>query len=104
MGLRNAIIKNFLPLEDRGDKEVMLENFVFRELVERDVKYYRTKNGAEVDFIIDDSIPIEIKSYHYFLENYKPKVGYVLNFNQIGSKVFNGVEVKFLPHFLSGVI
>ena len=114
MGLRNAIIKNFLPLEDRGDKEVMLENFVFRELVERDVKYYRTKNGAEVDFIIDDSIPIEIKSnltsikisksYHYFLENYKPKVGYVLNFNQIGSKVFNGVEVKFLPHFLSGII
>ena len=114
MGLRNVIINNFLPLEDRGDKGAMLENFVFRELVERDVKYYRTKNGAEVDFIIDDSIPIEIKSnltsikisksYHYFLENYKPKVGYVLNFNQIGSKVFNGVEVRFLPHFLSGII
>ncbi len=109
MGLRNVIIKNFLPLEDRGDKGAMLENFVFRELVEKDVKYYRTKNGAEVDFIIDDSIPIEIKSnlssmkisksYHYFLENYKPKIGYVLNFNQIGSKVFNGVEIKFLPHF-----
>ncbi len=114
MGLRNVIINNFLPLEDRGDKGAMLENFVFRELVERDVKYYRTKNGAEVDFIIDDSIPIEIKSnltsikisksYHYFLENYKPKAGYVLNFNQIGSKVFNRVEVKFLPHFLSGII
>ena len=111
MGLRNVILNNFLPLEDRGDKGAMLENFVFRELVERDVKYYRTKNGAEVDFIIDDSIPIEIKSnltsmkisksYHYFLENYKPKVGYVLNFNQIGSKVFNGIEIKFLPHFLT---
>ena len=112
MGLRNVIIKNFSALDDRVDKGAMLENFVFRELVERDVKYYRTKNGAEVDFIIDDTIPVEIKSnlssmkisksYHYFLENYKPKKGYVLNFNQIGKKEFNGAEVLFLPHFLAG--
>jgi len=110
MGLRNVIIKNFSALEDRVDKGAMLENFVFRELVERDLKYYRTKNGAEVDFIVDDTIPVEIKSnlslmkisksYHYFLENYKPKVGYVLNFNQIGEREFNGVQIKFLPHFL----
>jgi len=112
MGLRNVIIKNFSALEDRVDKGAMLENFVFRELVERDVKYYRTKNGAEVDFIIDDTIPIEVKSnlssmkisksYYYFLENYKPKVGYVLSFNQMGKKDFSGVEMKFLPHFLLG--
>jgi hypothetical protein len=111
MGLRNVIIKNFSALEDRVDKGAMLENFVFRELVERDVKYYRTKNGAEVDFIIDDAIPVEIKSnlssmkisksYHYFLENYKPTKGYVLNFNQIGKKEFNEAKVLFLPHFLA---
>lgn len=114
MGLRNVIIKNFSALEDRVDKGAMLENFVFRELIERDMKYYRTKNGAEVDFIIDDAIPVEIKSnltsmkisksYHYFLEKYKPKKGYVLNFNQSGEKVFNGVDVVFLPHFMSGEI
>jgi hypothetical protein len=34
------------------------------------------------------------------LENYKPKVGYILNFNQIGEREFNGVGIKFLPHFL----
>ncbi|MBU1668173.1 ATP-binding protein [bacterium] len=111
MGLRNVIIKNFSALEDRVDKGAMLENFVFRALVERDIKYYRTKNGAEVDFIIDDSIPIEIKSnlssmkisksYYYFLENYKPKVGYVLNFNQMGKKDFGDIEMRFLPHFLA---
>jgi len=114
MGLRNVLIKNFSALEDRVDKGAMLENFVFRELVERDLKYYRTKNGAEVDFILDDRIPIEIKSnlstikisksYHYFLENYKPKVGYVLNFNQIGHRDFNGIEIKFFPHFLAKII
>jgi len=110
MGLRNVIIKNFSALEDRVDKGAILENFVFLQLIDRDVKYYRTKNGAEVDFIIDDTIPLEIKSnlsamkisksYHYFLENYKPKKGYILNFNQIGEKVFNGVNIEFLPHFL----
>ncbi|MEA2028348.1 MAG: ATP-binding protein, partial [Campylobacterota bacterium] len=51
MGLRNAIIKNFSTLDNRVDKGAMLENFVFRELVEQELKYYRTKNGAEVDFI-----------------------------------------------------
>jgi len=110
-GLRNVIIKNFYALENRVDKGAILENFVFRELVERDVKYYRTKNGAEVDFIIDDTIPVEIKSnltsmkisksYYYFLENYKPKIGYVLNFNQIGKKEFKSIDIKFLPHFLA---
>ena len=111
LGLRNTIINNFTKLEDRTDKGALLENFVFRELVERDIKYYRTKNGAEVDFVVDDRIPIEIKShlgsmkisksYHYFLERYRPEVGYVLNFNQRGSTVLQGVEVKFLPHFLA---
>ncbi len=114
MGIRNVIIKNFSALEDRVDKGAMLKNFVFRELIERELKYYRTKNGAEVDFVIDDSIPVEIKSnlssmkisksYHYFLENYRPKKGYVLNFNQVGVKEFNGVTVNFLPHFMTEVL
>ncbi len=113
LGLRNVIIKNFLPLSNRGDKGAMLENFVFRELVERELKYYRTKNGAEVDFIIDDVMPIEVKSnlsaikisksYHYFLENYKPKEGYVLSFNQLGKKVFNETTLNFIPHFMVAV-
>jgi len=113
MGLRNVIIKNFSALEDRVDKGAMLENFVFRELIERDLKYYRTKNGAEVDFIVDDTIPIEIKSnltsmkvsksFHYFLEHYRPERGYILNFNQIGTKEHNGTEINFLPHFMGKV-
>ena len=111
MGLRNVIINNFESLDNRVDKGAMLENFVFRELVERDVKYYRTKNGAEVDFIIDDEIPVEVKSqlssmkisrsYHYFLEQYKPKKGYVLNFNQIGEEKFKNTTIVFLPHFFA---
>ena len=111
MGLRNVIIRNFNPLEDRVDKGDMLENFVFRELIDAEVKYYRTKNGAEVDFIVEEKIPVEVKShitdmkisrsYHHFLETYKPAKGYVLNFNQRGKKVFRDTEIFFLPHFLA---
>ena len=110
-GLRNVIINNFLKLEDRGDSGAMLENFVFRELVDNDLKYYRTKNGAEVDFILNDTTPIEVKSnlsdfkisksYHYFLENYKPTKGYLLNLNRVGKKEIKGVEVEFLPLFMA---
>lgn len=111
LGLRNVIINNFNKLEDRVDKGAILENFVFRELVGEDLKYYRTKNGAEVDFILNDTIPIEVKahlssekiskSYHYFLENYKPQKGFVLSFKQIGKKGFNENEIVFLPHFFT---
>jgi predicted AAA+ superfamily ATPase len=114
LGLRNVIINNFAKLDERTDKGALLENFVFRELVDRNIKYYRTKNGAEVDLIIDDAIPVEIKSnlssikisksYHYFLENYKPELGFILNFNQLGHKTFNGVPIHFLPHFFASRI
>jgi predicted AAA+ superfamily ATPase len=111
LGLRNVVIKNFNSLENRVDKGAILENFVFRELVDKDVKYYRNKNGSEVDFIIEDKIPIEIKStlselkisksYRYFLENYQSNLGYILNFNQIGEISINNSKIKFLPHFFA---
>ncbi len=111
LGLRNVVIKNFNSLENRVDKGAILENFVFRELVDKDVKYYRNKNGSEVDFIVDDKIPIEIKSnisglkvsksYRYFLENYQSNSGYILNFNKIGEISINNSKIKFLPHFFA---
>jgi len=112
LGLRNVVIKNFNSLENRVDKGAILENFVFRELVETDIKYYRNKNGSEVDFIIEDKIPIEIKSnlsglkisksYRYFLETYPSNIGYILNFNKIGDISINNSIIKFLPHFFAG--
>jgi predicted AAA+ superfamily ATPase len=75
------------------------------------VKYYINKNGSEVDFIVDDKIPIEIKSnisglkvsksYRYFLENYQSNSGYILNFNKIGEISINNSKIKFLPHFFA---
>lgn len=90
-GLRNAAIQDYRPLAARGDKGDLYETFVFSELIKRDValRYWRTKSKAEVDFVVGDQIPIEVKSgltkpligksLHSFIAKYKPPRAFVLN-------------------------
>lgn len=88
-GLRNAIAKSFSPeMEGR-----IFENYVLSELVKQGFipKYWRTKNGVEVDFVIEkegEIIPIEVKlnaeehkiekSFHSFIEIYNPKRAFIV--------------------------
>jgi uncharacterized protein len=55
-GLRNALLQNFTPLAIRQDKGALFENFVFTQLRNAynldAIKYWRTTEGKEVDFII----------------------------------------------------
>lgn len=57
LGLRNVLINYFAPLEQRADKGALLENFVYRRQTEihpaDQVKFWRTADGNEVDFIIE---------------------------------------------------
>ncbi len=90
-GLRNAVIKDFKPANDRQDKGPLYENCVFSELMKRDrlVKYWRTKSKADVDFVVDDRIPLEVKSdlsksiigksLHSFIAKYQPDKAFILN-------------------------
>ncbi len=93
-GFRNIVVKNFQPLENRQDKGPLYENFVASEFVKEgiDVKYWRSKSKAEIDFVIEKNgeiIPLEIKSglsepkltksFHSFIDHYKPKTSYVLS-------------------------
>jgi len=90
-GLRNAVIKDFRPVNDRQDKGALYENSVFSEQLkkERQVKYWRTKSKAEVDFVVDDRIPLEVKSglskpivgksLHSFMAKYQPDRAFILN-------------------------
>lgn len=59
LGLRNIIIGNFNSIENRNDNGALFENFVYLELLRilpsyTRIYFYRTKDGAEVDFIIDN--------------------------------------------------
>ncbi len=98
-GLRNILINNFQKLDERVDRGGLNENFVASEIVKKDyeLKYWRTKAKAEVDFILEKNsevIPIEVKSqlndkkitrsFRNFLEMYKPQKGFVLSYNLVG--------------------
>ena len=87
LGLRNVLINYFSPVEQRADKGALLENFVYRrqqELWNKDqIKFWRTADGNEIDFIIETSFQqgeaIEVKfsegevkpsKYRKFTEEY----------------------------------
>lgn len=74
LGLRNALINNFEPVENRGDAGQLFENFVVSELLKYNsygnfgysFNYWRTKSGSEVDLVLNKSdhetIAVEVKS------------------------------------------
>ena len=114
-GFRNIIISNFQKLEDRTDLGSLNENFVASELLKKGFKlnYWRTKAGAEVDFIIEKDnkeIPIEVKSnltsfrygrsFKNFIIDYDCARGFILSNTLIGKISFNKVKIDFVPVFL----
>ncbi|MBI5412815.1 ATP-binding protein [Candidatus Peregrinibacteria bacterium] len=66
MGLRNFFLGNFSSFETRTDKGQLLENAVFKQLLERDgvenVRFWRTASQKEVDFVSAESSAYEVKS------------------------------------------
>jgi hypothetical protein len=64
-GLRNFFADNFKPFDMREDSGVLLENVVFRQLLESydadEIKFWRTTQGHEIDFIVRDAQAIEVK-------------------------------------------
>lgn len=111
-GLRNSTINNFTPLENRTDKGVLLENFIFNELkssFDGKLNYWRTTGKAEVDFVLQlgkEVIPIEVKTqtrlkggFLSFLDTYKPKKALVFTEKEFGTKKIGKTSVAFVPHF-----
>lgn len=70
LGIRNLVLENFNSLEERIDKGSLLENAILCELFFRtrnnlgQTHFWRTKQKAEVDFVIEKGLnllPIEVK-------------------------------------------
>ncbi|MBI5409553.1 MAG: ATP-binding protein, partial [Nitrospirae bacterium] len=110
-GLRNAVAGDFKELNSRQDRGVLYENFIFTELLKKgfSLKYWRTKSKAEVDFVVNDKIPVEVKtvlsrltigrSLHSFIEKYHPENAYIFNKGIFEKTRVNKTVVKFLYHF-----
>ncbi|MEM3986900.1 MAG: DUF4143 domain-containing protein [Candidatus Methanomethylicia archaeon] len=112
-GLRNALLNNFSSFDNRTDKGVLLENYVFSELRKSglEIKFWRTAAKAEVDFIVfydENLIPVEVKltpeitrSFISFIKNYSPERAIIisLNLKRISSKKVNHTEIFLFPCF-----
>lgn len=114
-GLRNILLGDFRAPDSRPDKGALYENFVFSCLEGRvyqgdieEVRYYRAKSGAEVDFVLNGRIPVEVKSavkkpavsksMRSFLTRYRPEAAFVLNQNLYHRQQIEGTTVSFMPH------
>jgi len=91
LGLRNQLVSNFDNIEIREDKGMLLENIFFREVLFKEkldnIKYWRTINKNEVDFIINEKEAFEIK----FSEKNIKKTKY-----KIFQKNFPNIVLKFI--------
>ena len=110
-GLRNAVIDDFRRMDSRQDMGSLFEGHIFTEFTKKNcnLKYWRTKSKAEVDFIVDNKIPAEVKSaadkltisksLRSFVGKYNPSEAYVFNKNLFETIKINGTNIKFLYHF-----
>lgn len=116
-GLRNRLRGGFEPLDGRSDIGKLLENWTFSELHKRfpepgALRYWRTRGGAEVDFILEPTpgelIGIEVKattsrrphltrSARAFIDAYEPSQLWVLHRGEAHARSVGGVEVQWLP-------
>jgi predicted AAA+ superfamily ATPase len=122
LGLLNFASGIFGRLQDHS--YFPLNGFVFQNLIYNLLKeglkdrpskiyFWRTKDGAEIDFVIDDGrkvIPVETKykpfkspevtrSMRSFIEKYKPELALVINLSLEDTLTINTTELRFLPYY-----
>ncbi len=119
-GLRNWAVGNMDVMKQRVDMGTLVENFVLLEFLKSSlyglpIGYWRTKMGAEVDFVIDRRTPAEVKFTNLkklevprgvknFVNKYHPKKGYILTKGIKGQVSDNGCDIHFLPCWMASRI
>lgn len=97
----------------------LFQNLVYRLLLEKTkdggstLHFWRTKDRAEVDFIIDigrEAIPVEVKCREMneksiarplrgFISTYNPKEAWIVNIGLRDEEMVDHTKVKFIPAF-----
>jgi predicted AAA+ superfamily ATPase len=118
LGLRNYSLGIFGHLEELPKAGFLFQNFLFNILKETktvlgEIHFWRTKDGAEIDFIMDkvgSPIALEAKftqmkkpkisrSLRSFVAKYKPKKAYVVNLTLKKTLILEKTKIYFLPFF-----
>lgn len=119
-GFRNQSLHNLSTLLDtRQDVGLLVQSAIFQELLKFKVQHFydfsihfwRTQNGAEVDFVLYKNenciIPIEVKfktmndpvisrSFRSFIEAYQPAYGFYITKNLNKRIIIDGCEIHFI--------
>ncbi|MCL5986299.1 MAG: ATP-binding protein [Actinobacteria bacterium] len=113
-GLRNFAITDFKPCDMRSDRGSLVENYVFSAIKRRlapfdSLNFWRTKNKAEIDFVLrigQKIIPIEVKytntptigkSVYSFINKFSPPELFLLTKNFVSEYRIKSCKIKFLP-------
>ncbi|MFA5817631.1 MAG: ATP-binding protein [Bacteroidales bacterium] len=117
LGFRNFILGEFGNASSTSDAGFLFQNLVFLELLclaghhAWNVHYWRTADGAEVDFVLDRKnslLPVEVKystlsaplitrSMRSFIEKYRPSEAWVVSPVYRNEIMINDCQVKFIP-------
>lgn len=90
-GFRNSLLNSFSDLKLRKDQGELNENFFFTQ-ARRELKYWRTKSRAEVDFVRENreinayeikKSPKTTKSIRSFQDKYEPENMFIMNQEKI---------------------
>ncbi|PIP30942.1 ATPase [bacterium (Candidatus Howlettbacteria) CG23_combo_of_CG06-09_8_20_14_all_37_9] len=118
LGLRNYSAGVFGRVEETSNLGSLFENLIFFLLKDKiyfspaNIHFWRTKDGAEVDFVIDThkQLPIEVKyqslkcpemtrSFRNYIEKYKPEKAYIINLSLKEMETLNTTIVYFIPFY-----
>jgi hypothetical protein len=113
-GIRNIFFGGFQPLDTRSDRGQLIENFAFTEIIKvihpllDSVRYWRSKAGAEVDFVIEHQgrlAACEIKagdpreriprSSLSFIEAYQPEMFVIVGNSEHPARKVGKTLVRF---------
>ncbi|HDR15200.1 MAG TPA: ATP-binding protein [Desulfobacteraceae bacterium] len=123
-GIRNQIFGGFTSYSGRPDRGAVLENFVFTELYKainpllNSIRFWRSKSGAEVDFVLEhrgiisgwevkagDAMGKITRSSRSFIDAYQPECFFVVNKTEHTKQTIGKTRIFFIrPEQVGGSI
>ncbi len=119
LGFRNYALGLFGQLSRTTDFGFLFENMVLNIIIDSlkytgaTIHYWRTKDGAEVDFVLNYGerlLPIEVKykrlekpvysrSFNNFIKRYEPADAIIINLSLDKTEIVGSTKVNYIPFY-----
>lgn len=119
LGLGNYAAGIFGRVEETNKLGLLFQNFILYLIKDKiafsasKIHFWRTKDGAEVDFVVDAGtkpLPIEVKyqtlkkaemtrSFRNYIEHYEPEEAYLINLSLKKTVILHKTKIRFIPFY-----